>query len=159
MSTEAVTANSYQVGGNHYDSVYKHWDLCVNINAGYLEGQETKYLARFRKAGKPLQDLGKSKHYVEKLLESSQIVSTVGRRPRHWVQQETGLFCRANDIVGRHRHLFFVILNWNTKADLIIAGGIIQEFIDTPSCWTEAVAPLTSDVVPLEDSNRHADRA
>ena len=154
-----MSADDRQVGGTHYLSEYSHWNLIINTGSGYLEGQATKYLARFRKSGKALQDLEKSKHYVEKLLESSQIVSTVGRRPRHWVQQETGLFCRANNIVGRHRHLFFVILNWNTKADLIIAGGIIQEFIDTPSCWTEAVAPLTSDVVPLEDSNRHADRA
>lgn len=155
---ETYRANSYQVGGNHYDSDYKHWDLIISTGSGYLEGQATKYLARFKKSGKALQDLEKSAHYVEKLLECSQIVSTVGRRHRHWVQQETGLFCRANNIVGRHRHLFFLILNWNTKADLTIAHSIIGDFITTPSSWSDE-PEKPQNVVPLEDSNRHADRA
>jgi hypothetical protein len=150
-----MSANDRQVGGSHYNNSlgYPHWDMCANINAGYFEGQATKYLARFRTSGKFMQDLEKAKHYTEKLLECSQIISTVGRRHRHWVQQEVGQFCRVNGIVGRHRHVFFVILNWNVKADLIIARDIIQEFIEHPEQFESCVN------VPLTDSNKHAERA
>lgn len=64
-----VSANYKQVGGSHYQGgIYQHWDFCIENNLGYLEGQITKYLSRWRqKAGR--QDLEKAAHYADKLVE------------------------------------------------------------------------------------------
>lgn len=160
-------ADGTQVGGTHYQSTYQHWNLVLNCGLGYLDGNATKYLARHKKSGKMAPDLQKAKHYVEKLLEDAQKVSVVGRKPRHWVQQEVGRFCRANDITGRERHLFFLLCNWQVEADLIRARDIIAEFIASAEqlqflslaerIGRVGVHDLKS--VPLEDSNKHADRA
>jgi hypothetical protein len=53
-----------QVGGTHYKGRYKHWDWCPEVNLGYLEGNATKYLARWYDKG-GLEDLEKSCSYME----------------------------------------------------------------------------------------------
>jgi len=61
-------ANKTQVGGNHYQTTYQHWDMVCDTNLHYLLGCATKYLARWRtKNG--LQDLAKAKHFIHKARE------------------------------------------------------------------------------------------
>jgi len=64
-----MSANSHQVGGNHYA---KHsiqpWDYIVANNLGYLEGNIVKYISRWREKG-GVEDLRKVIHYAEKLIE------------------------------------------------------------------------------------------
>src|ERR1700690_1404058 len=61
--------NDYQVGGEHYGgSNFQHWDWVVENNLGYVEGQITKYLSRWRRKGLK-QDLEKAAHYADKLVE------------------------------------------------------------------------------------------
>jgi hypothetical protein len=55
-----------QVGGDHYKAEYQHWDWVVEFNIGYLEGNATKYMSRWRKKN-GLQDLQKCRSYVEKI--------------------------------------------------------------------------------------------
>lgn len=64
-----MSANDKQVAGNHYGlSAYQHWDIVVQFQLNYYEGQITKYVMRCRsKNGK--QDLEKAKHFIEKYLE------------------------------------------------------------------------------------------
>ncbi|CAN0296744.1 unnamed protein product, partial [Chrysoparadoxa australica] len=40
-----------QVGGNHYETEdgYEHWDWVVDGEIGYLAGNATKYISRWRK--------------------------------------------------------------------------------------------------------------
>jgi hypothetical protein len=57
-----------QVGGDHYQAELQHWDVCEQYDVGYLEGNATKYMMRWRKKGKPAEDLGKACSYVEKAL-------------------------------------------------------------------------------------------
>lgn len=64
-------ANERQIGGSHYrskDPDFQHWDLMAVNNVGYFPGQVTKYLARWREKN-GIQDLDKSKHYLQKLIE------------------------------------------------------------------------------------------
>lgn len=56
-----------QVGGDHYQSAYAHWDWAAETGLGYLEGNATKYLGRHRKKGGG-QDLEKALSYCLKLL-------------------------------------------------------------------------------------------
>ena len=62
-------ANDRQVAGDHYNKrPIQHWDFVAGHDYGYLEGQVTKYLFRWRdKNGR--QDLEKAAHFLQKLAE------------------------------------------------------------------------------------------
>ena len=62
-------ANDRQVAGVHY-KVRKHepWDVIIDWNLGYLDGNAVKYLSRWRLKG-GIQDLHKARHYIDKLIE------------------------------------------------------------------------------------------
>ena len=63
-----MAANERQVGGTHYQAEIQHWDYVLANGLGYLEGQITKYVTRWRKKG-GVEDLEKARHYLEKLIE------------------------------------------------------------------------------------------
>lgn len=74
-----MTANERQVGGAHYlGTRLQHWDWAVENSLGYLEGQVTKYVARWRRKN-GAQDLEKALHYADKLLEVSDLRTFAGR--------------------------------------------------------------------------------
>ena len=56
-----------QVGGDHYRAEFQHWDWAAETQLGYLEGNATKYVARWRKKN-GRQDLEKARSYVLKLM-------------------------------------------------------------------------------------------
>ena len=65
-----ISANSKQVGGEHYDKTgEQHWDRIYRLyGRGYFIGCATKYAERYHlKNGK--QDLEKSIHFLQKLIE------------------------------------------------------------------------------------------
>jgi hypothetical protein len=65
-----MAANDIQIGGSHYATAsgVQHWDMVVEHQLNYFEGQITKYVMRARKKnGK--QDLEKAKHFLDKYLE------------------------------------------------------------------------------------------
>jgi Protein of unknwon function (DUF3310) len=69
ISMPESSANQRQIGGTHYrGGEYQHWDWAVENNLGYLEGQLTKYVSRWRKKN-GAQDLEKALHYTDKLIE------------------------------------------------------------------------------------------
>lgn len=57
-----------QVGGTHYRAEIQHWDVVSKHDVDYLNATASKYLMRWRKKGKPLEDLGKAKSYLLKFL-------------------------------------------------------------------------------------------
>ena len=64
-------ANDRQVGGTHFKSKIQHWDWVISNNLSYLQGQITKYVARYdKKHG--LEDLKKAQHFLEKLIETEE---------------------------------------------------------------------------------------
>jgi hypothetical protein len=66
-----MSANNKQVAGTHYANPTggsQHWDMVVEHQLNYFEGQATKYIMRCRKKnGK--QDIQKAIHFLEKYLE------------------------------------------------------------------------------------------
>lgn len=70
--TEAVpvaTADTKQVGGNHYTSLdIQPWEIIERNKLGFFDGNALKYLLRFRAKG-GVEDLEKAKHYLDKLIE------------------------------------------------------------------------------------------
>lgn len=147
-TVEGLKANAYQFGGTHYQTAYQHWDLVLRCGLGYLEGCATKYVARWRKTGvKGETDLHKAAHYVQKLLEN-----TLGQRqrlPQRWLRQELSRFLALNGIQGDDLAILTAIVTWETEHDLQTALSLIEYLL------TENFPKA----VPLEDSNKHAERA
>jgi hypothetical protein len=136
-----------QVGGMHYHSAFAHWDWVLAIGMQYLEGNATKYLARWDKKGSPLMDLEKALSYVTKLEETvglSAIQSTRTRPSLSFITVQTERFCDENRIVGSAYQAIFALACWQTASDLGTAAWHIRQLI-------AEVRP-----VPLEDSNKHA---
>jgi hypothetical protein len=66
----SARANDHQIGGSHYkDFKYETWDVIIDWNLGYLDGNAVKYLSRWRLKG-GIQDLKKARHYIDKLIET-----------------------------------------------------------------------------------------
>lgn len=64
-----MSANDRQVGGSHYGGgTQQHWDMVVQHELDYFQGQITKYVMRW-KAKNGLQDLEKAQHFLEKYIE------------------------------------------------------------------------------------------
>lgn len=60
--------NDIQIGGDHYNKPYQHWDWVIETNQGYVMGLATKYISRWRdKNG--VEDLQKGKHCVQKIMD------------------------------------------------------------------------------------------
>ncbi len=65
-------ANARQEGGAHYKAhKYETWDVILDWNLGYLDGNAVKYLSRWRLKG-GIEDLKKARHYIDKLIETEQ---------------------------------------------------------------------------------------
>lgn len=63
------SANQRQVGGAHYGlGARQHWDLVVEFEWDYFQGQITKYVMRHKKKH-GVQDLEKAQHFLEKYIE------------------------------------------------------------------------------------------
>lgn len=67
-------ASTKQIGGNHYRAMaVQPWDVVdtwpIEQRIGYYRGGALKYLMRMGSKDESAQEIGKGKHYMEKLLE------------------------------------------------------------------------------------------
>ena len=66
-------ANDVQVGGDHYKGkAIQPWDYIAAQNLGYFEGNIVKYVSRWKVKG-GVDDLKKARHYLDKLIEISEV--------------------------------------------------------------------------------------
>lgn len=136
-------ANQYQVGGSHYHAEYQHWDWAEDICLGYLEGVATKYLLPNRRAQKGgLEDLKKSLHYIQKLIE----LQAKGRANRRYAFQllggparmeairednlNTEKMCDQANCPDIERNIIYCIMNWIYLADLESIEQQIESLIE-----------------------------
>ena len=68
VNTEHVNdrTGTKQVGGTHYEQEYQHWDWVHDTYQGYLAGNCSKYVVRWRKKN-GIEDLHKARTYLVKL--------------------------------------------------------------------------------------------
>ena len=79
QAAKRQTANDTQVGGAHYKQhTYETWDVILDWNLGYLDGNAVKYLSRWRSKG-GVQDLKKAAHYIQKLIEVEEANGNTGK--------------------------------------------------------------------------------
>lgn len=149
-----MSADDYQVGGEHYQSEYQHWNLCLAVPVSYLGSASTKYVSRWRKKS-GLQDLHKALHYLNKQIESVdwEIKARVLLLNPLEIDREVQAFSEANQLNDLERAYVQALCTWQEVRDLEAARELLFLLMD------QAEAIDLSKPVPLTDSNKHADRA
>lgn len=127
-----MTANTRQVGGAHYKTSYEHWDLCVMVPLGYLEGQVTKYVTRWRKKN-GVQDLEKAMHYLDKLMEVNKNTFQPNPFNRKVIIDEVGRFAQANQLTVLEEQFVLAICIYERIENLEAARLILEEIIEDAS--------------------------
>lgn len=119
--------NTHQVGGEHYGGgAVQHWDYAVANGLGYLEGQITKYLSRWRRKG-GVQDLEKALHYADKLAETFTSWGRLNREagePR-LVEEMTKLY----GLTRPERAVFMLVCGYTRAAELEQIKSIISTLL------------------------------
>lgn len=103
-------ANERQVGGSHYKKTgaIEHWDIVVQHELDYFQGQITKYVMRWRDKG-GISDLEKAKHFLEKYIEVENVKKVAARTEEikaFWQRvpggpPETIIGVHGGEVVGR----------------------------------------------------------
>jgi hypothetical protein len=152
-----MDANEMQVGGNHYNAPYQHWDFVVDaLHNRYLEGQVTKYVTRWRKKN-GIQDLQKACHYLKKLIE----LFVDGKYPamppvssRGDMQSLLQKFWMANDITGTLDHyIFSSIVEWSDLETLCAIEAWLEELINIAEDEEQPVLSRTVQDVDNDSRN------
>ena len=88
-----------QEGGDHYQALYQHWDWVTDCQIGYLPGNATKYISRWRKKG-GIQDLRKASTYLEKMrtILFDRPEYTFNHGSDRAIEQRTEFFIRKSDM-------------------------------------------------------------
>jgi len=135
-----MSANEMQVGGTHYKTHYEHWDMVLNASLGYLEGNATKYLSRWRNKG-GVEDLKKALHYVNKLIECAPQVLAQRKERVDPVfrMQEVERFCVINKISVIETKTIQYLALWETKGSLEEARRRIVRLIECQDVGDESI--------------------
>lgn len=67
---EPQQAQSYQVGGTHYQAAIQPWEIIDAWELDFYEGNALKYLLRYKYKGKAIEDLEKLEHYIKRMKEN-----------------------------------------------------------------------------------------
>jgi hypothetical protein len=147
-----MSANETQVGGKHYKTTYEHWDLCVRIPLGYLEGCTTKHVARWRKK-LGIQDLQKALHYLDKLIE----VSTYDNIKRNNIQidKEVERFVEANSLSHLEYQYLFILCTYRNAPALKGARHVLTKIIAQAMEEVKRIEEINVPGTP-EDGGQHA---
>nr|QIG67117.1 DUF3310 domain-containing protein [Rhizobium phage RHph_TM26] len=122
-----------QVGGAHYKAAYQHWDWVSDTGLGYMEGNASAYVTRFRKKG-GLVDLEKAVSYIEKLrvlwVGQQAPIIPAGKRP--WKDAgKLNRFLHANDLVDTLPGFIIKKMDsWSDEGDLLTIIHNLQELIN-----------------------------
>lgn len=154
-----MNSNTTQVGGNHYKgTTYQHWDFVLLALGGrYLEGNITKYIARWRKKN-GLQDLQKARHYLDKLIESfndGTVLPPLNRAVS--AHQSPSYFCDVNGIDVSERMIIIALSDWESRQDLNRIGGMLNALIEKQQYAEEDQRTPRADKV-VEQLTRDMDK-
>jgi hypothetical protein len=141
LSEETMSVNDIQVGGSHYKtrgSAMQHWDLVELHGVGYLEAAATKYIQRRKDPKARLQDLEKSGHYTDKLIE----LNAKGLRwPRGSVpQREINNYCREFGLNEIEKTAITMLFRWRDAIDLHSARACIDQLVANEKAEQEGKA-------------------
>ena len=137
--------NSIQVGGTHYKTKFQHWDFDIKVLGGrYLEGCATKYISRWRKKN-GLEDLKKSVHYVQKmidLIQHGEYLSPLHRSRHFDPKGAIEMFCQANALQPDECSVMRLISDWSGIHDLEVAVDQIQAMVAREQAIADEIAQM-----------------
>lgn len=131
-----------QVGGDHYRAEFQHWDWAAETQLGYLEGNATKYVARWRKKN-GRQDLEKARSYVLKLMgvHNQTLLVPAGYRPGQSYEKAVR-FVQSAGLQGADANIIHMLDCWTQVQDLINVVAALDRLINT---GTDHPAPFGYD--------------
>lgn len=137
-----------QEGGNHYQSTYQHWDWVTDIEMGYLPGNATKYVSRWRKKN-GLADLKKAVTYIDKM------IAIIKANPDYRFNREasyktrvcTDDFVVSNGLLNTERDICEILTGPCDFRMLELAKKYLEQLIRTaqsaPGAWAGGAAGIT----------------
>lgn len=118
--------NDKQIGGDHYQAGFQHWDWILMVALPYLPATVTKYLTRWKKKN-GIQDLEKSLHYLDKFIDDE-------TRRHKEISQLTTNFINSNAIERYEARVTSLIMNYHlgdlsllAEARRTLAGMLKEE--------------------------------
>lgn len=147
---EAASANDRQVGGSHYrKGELQHWDIVDRFGVPYLEGVGSKYPLRWREKG-GVEDLEKTLHYIDKILESPADHPRWQRREQLHTDliEASNALCRAHGVGPVEDRVVCTLLRGFWRPALVSTRETLADYI----------AGLRADHAPgsPEDGGHHA---
>lgn len=127
-----------QVGGDHYQAEYQHWDWVIDAGLGYLDGNATKYIPRWKKKG-GLNDLLKAKSYIDKML--NRYVTRLQEYIPEDIIDVTEHFISANKIEPSEANIIRRIAVWKNRFDLVAISEEIEEYALSMANWDAPEMP------------------
>ena len=142
-----------QYGGTHYESDYPHWDWVTDIGMGYLPGNATKYVARWRKKNGEA-DLRKAMTYVDKMLAVLKVKPGYQfNRPASYTTRVcTDRFVEVNGLVGAERSFMELLSGPCPEEMLVLAHDHLRSLIATAQRAAERAAGAGGMVAPAAPS-------
>lgn len=129
-----------QIGGDHYQAEYQHWDWVIDAGLGYLDGNATKYIPRWKKKG-GLNDLLKAKSYIDKMLNRYVNVARSREDIPADIIHATDRFISANKIEADEAAIIRMIAVWTTRHDLTLISEAIEEYTLSMANWDAQEMP------------------
>lgn len=144
-----MSVNDKQVAGSHYRSKIQHWDFVEHNELRYIEGCATKYVTRWRGKHKypellrkvvacfgfelptPKEDLAKSLHYIEKMIELNSL-GMFEPRPGPVLTITVEDFAQANSLTNDEEVIIDLVVNWADADQLRLATYAIQRLLESP---------------------------
>ncbi len=122
-----MSVNDIQIGGSHYKSTMQHWDFVEMHGLGYIEGNATKYLTRWKKKN-GVEDLEKALHYIDKLIS---LAEEIGRKNRGYISNRViKTFLVENNIDHDESLVIMCLCSWQDVGDLHTGREILLEIIE-----------------------------
>lgn len=118
-----MEANKRQVGGNHYQSGFQHWDWALELKLTGLPWQVTRYLTRWRKKD-GVEGLEKAIHCLDKWVEHH-------NQEKFIFEKLTESFISANHLTENESQVLKRVLSYlaGNEEHLFHAKYIIQKML------------------------------
>jgi hypothetical protein len=155
-----VTANEYQIGGKHYKTKYEHWDLVLNTRMGYLEGNATRYIVRWRKKN-GTEDLRKAMHYVNKLIEWAAKGHNRQDLSAYWINDiiaEVTAFSKENKLGWIEQQAVQHLAAWTKLEHLEFARSSLIKLLEIAEDEEPRLPISDPEPVPLTEENHYSPR-
>lgn len=144
-----------QEGGDHYQTEYQHWDWVIEAEIGYLAGNATKYVSRWRKKN-GIADLMKAMTYVEKMI-ATRPGSSGHYRPSRWrTAMATNRFVDSAKLTAKEADFVHLLSGPCPPEMLELARSKLKEIIADAQRDLQAQQRVPGATIPPTATRRYS---